>query len=189
MSPKKERGFLAEQAMKWAVSGFLWMVSAVGIIMLPPVTNFGREMISIPERFAVIEEQIATLTGADRILNQPDGLSYVREPVFWNDRIQAIYFIGSTELGENCKMAEIIPQFTDEQNVTQTGDPMRPLQQLTRRVRKLEFSLQPPARIQPGRTMLQLQLQYECDGATAFELTKPLYYYSLPRNTNNNEGN
>lgn len=129
-----------------------------------------------------ISAQIEKLSGNDRITRQPDNMSYVKEPVSVGENITLVLFIGRTNSGAGCVLREVIPQFTDEMNVTFPGEPRRPTIQLdTRIVRRIVNLAQPKEITKAGRVRVQMQLEYECGHEPFFEMTKPVFYYALER--------
>lgn len=124
---------------------------------------------------------ILELSGKNRVTEQPDGMSYVKEPVYLGEPISLVLFIGRTESGAGCILKEFIPQLTDENGVTLSEQPRRPLAQLNASVGRRVMTVTQPAGLSAGRTRINLQLEYLCGGSTVFELTKGVFFYTLEK--------
>jgi hypothetical protein len=152
------------------VLSFLTVVLFAGIFSLygQAVRTAAQAWLGITE----IKSQIADITGATRVTQQPFGMSYVREPVYVGGPIELVLYIGRTEVGAACILREIIPIFTDDNGLTYAGDPRRPSQQLGPEIVRRELVLELPREIPIGRATVALQLEYTCGSVTVYEMTQ-----------------
>jgi len=179
------RQFLIEEGKKWAARSFFLFFGAGVLLLLTPIGHNAKSIWESPEKLASIAEQLDELTtaidalaGNNRITVQPDGMSYVREPVIFGDDLELVLYIGRTKLGTVCNLKELIPQFTDENGVTAAANPIKARVQLGVEIVRRKVPLTPPIGLVAGRTRIQLQLEYVCGGRTVFENTKPVFYYA-----------
>lgn len=119
-----------------------------------------------------LAEDVRRATGEDRVIRQPQGLSYVEEPVTIGEDVVLWLTVARTRLGKDCRLIEWTPLFTDERNVPLAGSRARPggvRRQITDEYEKLRVEITPPPSLTPGRVELYLALDYECpsdrDGA------------------------
>lgn len=163
------------------ISGFATIGLSVifaGIMALwgPSVRGVAQDWLGISD----ISHQLETSAGTNRVTNQPDGVSYVREPVTLGQPITLILHIGRTEVGAGCALLESVPLFTDDFGTTFAGERREPAQQIGTQVVRREITLDLPAALRPGHVTLTLQLEYNCGGVTVFETTKPVSFYADP---------
>lgn len=180
--------FLQDEWRKWLARS---VIAATVFTFLAVATPFGHQLLNVwksPEKLEGINHKldelaaaVLAITGENRVTRQPEDMSYVREPVYAGDAITLILFIGRTEAGSGCILKGFIAQFTDENNVTLSGDPRRPRAQLSAEVVRRVVVLEQPGGMVAGRTRVQLQMEYQCGGETVFELTKPVFYYVKER--------
>ena len=156
------------------VLSFMSVVLFAGVMSIygQPLSKIVQDWLGI----TAIKEQIAEMSGANRVTQQPDGMSYVREPVFVGQPIELVLIIGRTPVGAACILIESIPLFVGDDGQTYAGQPRRPSQQLGPSPSRRELVLPYPERLPPGRTALELQLEYDCAGVTVFELTEPVSF-------------
>ena len=179
--------FLKDEAKKWVARAFFAGLSLTIVAALTPLGYKLRSVWHTPEQLQEVKTKLDgiaasldKLTGAGRVTMQPDGMSYVREPVTVGQPIVLVLFIGRTDVGTGCILRESIPLFVDENDVQRSGERRKPTRQLGPEVVRREVELDQPGGLVPGRTRLQLQLEYTCGDETIFELTKPVFYYALP---------
>lgn len=183
-TPQATRQFILDEGKKWAVRFVFGGVTIATVAILTPFGHKTAEIWSSPERLQSIDqkidllsEAIAAIRGEDRVTSQPDGMSYVKEPVFAGDPVKLVMFIGRTQSGAGCILREFIPQFTDDNGVTLSGEPRRPRVQLPAVVVRREIMVNQPEGLAVGRMGVHLQLEYKCGDETVFEPTKPVFYY------------
>lgn len=154
----------------------LLMVIAVGFWTLfgPQIVKTIQDTLGITDLYKVM--------GANRITNMPAGLSYVREPVRFGEKVILVLHVGRTERGKDCEYKGSIPLFTDENGSTFAGQPQSASQQLGTQITRSIIALDQPAGIAPGHAILQLQLEYVCEGRTMFENTLPMTFTILGSN-------
>jgi hypothetical protein len=179
--------FMRDEAKKWvARASFAGLTVAIVAAATPlgfkvkAIWNSPADLAAMDSKLDAIGDTLMRLTGDGRVTRQPDGMSYVREPVTVGLPIVLVLFIGRTDVGSACTLREIIPQFTDENDVQRSGVPRRPSRQLGPDVVRRELQLDPPGGMVAGRMRVQLQLEYVCGGDPIFELTKPVFYYATP---------
>jgi hypothetical protein len=179
--------FMRDEAKKWVARagfGLLTLALAAGAtplgFKLQAIWNSPAQLAALDHKLDAIGETLLKLTGDSRVTRQPDGMSYVREPVGVGVPIELVLFIGRTDVGTGCILREIIPSFTDENDVQRAGGPRSPTRQLGLEVVRLELRINQPGGLIAGRTRVQLQLEYTCGKETIFELTKPVFYYATP---------
>jgi len=180
-------GFMRDEAKKWVARATFAGLTVTLLTVLTPVGFKFKAIWNSPDQLAAVDhkldeiaETLMKLTGDGRVTRQPDGMSYVREPVAVAAPIVLVLFIGRTDVGTGCILREVIPSFTDENDVQRAGEPRRPSRQLGPEVVRLELQLDQPGGLIAGRTRVQLQLEYTCGKETIFELTKPVFYYATP---------
>ena len=135
-----------------------------------------------------LQVDVARANGEDRVIRQPDGLSYIQEPVTEGDNVVMILVVARTRLGEGCRLIEWVPIFTDELNIPTPGERSRkgPVsRQIDTNTQRLRVEMIPPPILRPGRIVVYLTLTYRCpgtDGETTLEdRTEGLPYRLLPR--------
>ena len=112
-----------------------------------------------------LAEDVRRATGEDRVIRQPQGLSYVEEPVSIGENVVLWLTVARTRLGKDCRLTDWTPLFTDSRNVPLAGT--RPNSGRVRRqigddFEKLRVEMVPPPGLAPGRIELYLVLDYEC---------------------------
>lgn len=119
----------------------------------------------LAETVEALSEDVRRATGEDRVIRQPQGLSYVEEPVSIGENVVLWLTVARTRLGKNCRLTDWTPLFTDTRNVPLAGS--RPSPGAVRRqigddFEKLRVEIIPPVGLVPGRIELYLVLDYEC---------------------------
>jgi hypothetical protein len=165
-----------------AIAGVsLFMVT---VIMAGLMSLYGQALRSAAQEWlgiTAIYKRITELAGEDRVITQPYGMSYVRTPVVQGESIELVLVVGRTQKGTDCILREIIPLFTDDTGNSIAGRPREPASQLSPEITRRELVIDYPSRLRPGRASLQLQLEYDCDGKTVFDMTYPTPFDVLPR--------
>lgn len=133
-----------------------------------------------------LKEDVKRANGEDRVIRQPQGLSYIMEPVHEGDTVVMIAVLSRTKLGADCRLEDWTPIFTDERNIPTPGGRLRagPVQrQINTDLVPLRIEMKPP-QLRPGRITVYLTLTYRCpskDGATVVpDRTEVLAYQLLP---------
>ena len=210
----KERAkrLMFDESLKWLISIFLFALGALVLAMFTPWWDNARAVWNTPARMeegftSVIEtqqqlrEEIAQLqtamlrvTGADRVIRQPEGLSYIEEPVYRWEHVYMVLVVGRTDLGASCQLQDWLPLFTDQTGITYPGRHYDATGQsgVTRQIgtdtTRLRVEMIPPdlrpngtqQRImEPGRVEVYLALRYDCDGQTINERTAVLTYQMI----------
>jgi hypothetical protein len=153
--------------------GVTFIFAGVMYLWGPSLQTWAQSWLGVTE----IKEQIAEISGTNRVTVQPDGMSYVREPVILGQPLTLVLHIGRTEVGAACILTEVIPLFTDDFGTTIAGERRNPSQQLGPQVVRRELTLPMPATLRPGHATLMLQLEYNCGGVTVFETTHPVQFF------------
>lgn len=184
MSVKSFAGFFKEY---WPVITVLWglLVFSTTVISVGLWTLFGEPVVSWLRDELGIEElsrQVARVTGEDRVIRQPHGLSYVREPVKVGEDVAIILTAERTALGASCRLLSWVPIFTDERNIPTPRDQNRTLsslKQMTTDLVTLRVEVTPPE-LRPGRVTVYLALDYKCGDMVVPDRTHSLAYTLLP---------
>lgn len=128
-----------------------------------------------------ILERIEDLSGANRVLHQPPGQSFVREPVTQGDTIVFVLVASRTETGAGCIYRGVVPLFTDEVGVKASGTFEGRGRQFGTTLIRTEMRIAMPGDFPAGRATLELQLEYQCGDETVFELTYPVAFRVLAK--------
>lgn len=187
--PHTIRGRIIELAkIVGAVSIILSAGAGVWAWTFGPVAEFFDRLDQLVEDVAQLQEDVARANGDDRVIRQPAGLSYIREPVKQGDPVVMILVASRTKLGASCRLTEWVPIFTDEQNIPTPGRRARagPIaRQIDRDLQTLRIEMVPPAELRPGRVSVYLTLTYSCpspDGtAVVQDRTDALPYLLIER--------
>lgn len=168
-----------------------WLIIAVlgGLLFLltPAWERIGAIWESPARLERLIETQerilnsIEDLSGANRVIRQPPGQSFVREPVTQGDEIVFVFVAARTEAGAGCIFRGVVPLFTDEAGVKESGAFQGKGRQFGTELVRTEMRIDMPDGFPPGRATLELQLEYTCGEETVFELTYPVAFRVLPR--------
>jgi hypothetical protein len=163
-------------------AAILGVVGLIGLALsglLLPTAERVQAIWNSPATMSNILTTLDSLTGADKVTQQPRGLSYVREPVRKGDPIVFVLFIGRTQSGAGCRLLEFTPLFTGENQVVYPGTTRRPSQQIGPQVVRREIQLRVPEMLPTGRVGLRIQLHYECGGQKVFENTEFVFFQLL----------
>jgi hypothetical protein len=186
-TPQTKASWFLEEFKKQAVRLAVLAFIAAGVWVWSPISAKISAVWNTPDRLGQIEDTLLAIvgrldriSGSQRVIVQPEGMSFVRVPVTLGEPIVLVLYVGRTEVGSACILREIIPAFTDENDVQRAGVPTRPMRQLGPTIERTEIELQQPTGLAPGRTRVSLQLEYLCGTVTKFETTTPVFYYALP---------
>ncbi|WP_226628438.1 hypothetical protein [Alloyangia pacifica] len=127
-------------------------------------------------------EDVRRATGEDRVIRQPQGLSYVEEPVSVGENVVLWLTVARTRLGKDCRLRDWTPLFTDGRNVPLAGTRRHPggvSRQIGDDFEKLRVEMVPPRNLIPGRIELYLVLDYDCAGKRVPDRTDVVTYQLL----------
>ncbi|MDF2235360.1 hypothetical protein P2H44_22625 [Albimonas sp. CAU 1670] len=128
-----------------------------------------------------LRNEVRSATGEDRVIRQPPGLSYIKEPVRAGENVVLMLVVGRTKLGADCLLTRWTPLFTDERNVATPGRKAgapEVQRQIGTDVTTMRIEMVPP-QLRPGRITVVLVLDYVCDGQRVADKTDPVAYYLL----------
>ncbi|MHC9236983.1 hypothetical protein ACX9MO_15245 [Pseudooceanicola sp. 502str34] len=137
----------------------------------------------LAEQVEGLAQDVRRATGEDRVIRQPQGLSYVEEPVRAGENVVLWLTVARTRLGKDCRLVDWTPLFTDARNVPLAGSRMIKggvRRQIGDSFEKLRIEIVPPADLFPGRIELYLVLDYECGGKRVPDRTDVVPYQLLP---------
>ena len=157
-------------------TGF-WFLTSIFIAGL--YSMYGDRFVhSLQNELGIIEvkEKLASLTGEDRVIYQPPGQSFVVEPVVVGKTIEYIMTFRRTVRGKDCILKNVTPIYTKSNGVALIGSYEFKGVQYDTNLTRADIDLPFPPELTPGRTVLQLQLEYTCNGLTVFELTDPVIF-------------
>jgi len=162
-------------ALIWA-----WAYGPVGKF-LDGVTEAQVSIRALALEVSQIKQDMARITGEDRVIRQTPGLSYIEEPVHEGEIVTMIMVASRTTLGRDCRLIEWTPLFTDTSGITIPGAPARdgPIRrQISQDLTRLHIEMQPPDDLKPGRVELYLALTYVCgpDERVTYDRTDPVIY-------------
>ncbi|MEN9059990.1 hypothetical protein [Ponticoccus litoralis] len=147
------------------------------------VDDFRRLEVTVQQ----LQADVARANGEDRVIRQPEGLSYIQEPVTQGDNVVMILVVSRTRLGEGCRLIDWVPIFTDELNIPTPGERARrgPVsRQIDTNTQRLRVEMVPPEILRPGRIVVYLTLTYRCPGSDGDgpleDRTEGLPYRLLP---------
>lgn len=205
---QRAKRLVFDESLKWLISIFLLALGALLLAMFTPWWDNARAVWDTPARMEqgfneVLETQqelrdeivqlqrtMLRVTGEDRVIRQPEGLSYIEEPVYRWEHVYMVLVIGRTDLGASCELQDWLPLFTDQTGVTYPGRRYNAGQsgvtrQLDTDIARLRVEMIPPdvrpsgdnqRILVPGRLEVYLALEYDCDGQTINERTAVLTY-------------
>lgn len=183
-----DRRWLIHRAATKAADWLLVAVLAGAVALLTPAWDRLGAIWDSPERLdrmidtqQQILERIEDLSGANRVLHQPPGQSFVREPVTQGDIIVFVLVAGRTEAGAGCVYRGVVPLFTDESGAKTPGGYKGRGRQFGTNIVRTEMRIAMPDEFPAGRATLELQLEYQCGEETVFELTYPVTFRVLPK--------
>lgn len=160
-----------------------WIVATVraelGIERLATAASVER----LAGEVSALVDGVRRANGEARIIRQPPGRSYIREPVRQGQNVVMIMVAERTELGRNCRLEQWVPIFTDERNIPTPGEraaagPVR--RQLDDELMPLRIEMVPPATMMPGRVTVYLALDYRCRDRLFPDVSETLAYQLLP---------
>jgi hypothetical protein len=193
---KETAGFLALEIKKTVARWLFLLFVGTLAYVFTPVWDTAKAIWNSPASLAQIEQQladiqdrqlvqiersIATAMGEDRVIRMVPGLSYVEEPyVLGQDEPLVFHLtVQRTRLGAQCRFQRGASLFTDENGVTFAGSDIRPRRNVGNTPERLVLEIIPPARMISGRTVLVLDLQYDCNGDIVNDRTDPVVFYAV----------
>jgi hypothetical protein len=198
------RGFVAAELAKMAVKSALTAaIVGVAVLVTPLWTQIKRPWVVADHFEAFVEQQterdaqlldelkqlraaVDRATGDDKVLRMTAGMSYVEEPyrIGQSRPLRLNLFAQRTTLGAGCRFIGGASIFTDENGVALAGSRIEPKRNVGSMPERIVLDLTPPALMRPGRTVLELDLEYECGGITTFNRTDPVIFYAWPAEGN-----
>jgi hypothetical protein len=141
---------------------------------------------TIADDVATLKADVARANGEDRVIRQPQGLSYIKEPVVEGENVTMFMVAARTRLGADCRLTDWTPIFQDERNIPTPGGRARAgpvARQIDTDLQTLRIEMVPPAGMRPGRITVYLTLTYACPGVSTPvpDRTDTLAYELLPR--------
>jgi hypothetical protein len=126
-----------------------------------------------------LKKEIERLSGEDRVIRMDSALSYVEEPykLGTGTPVRAHYVIGRTLLGSTCRLTNLTPIYTDDNGVSTAGITKQAVRQLNSVQERVVLELEPPRNLKPGRTVLTLELVFDCGSTiSVIDRTDPLVF-------------
>jgi len=143
------------------------------------VWNSPAVLTGISNDIKELKEDIRTIRGEDRVIQMDPFLSYVEEPYVLSagNPVTVHYVIGRTLLGSTCSLLSITPIYTNDVGVSIAGETLTPRRQLNTASEKVVLELNPPKNLRVGRTVLTLELVFDCGGnRSVIDRTDPLVF-------------
>ena len=196
--PRGFAGFFAWLRDWWFLVPLIWFLffGSTTILLSGAWARYGDAIKDAARQelgLSHLERVVLDLAGVNRIIRQPEGQSYVREPVRIGESVVFVMTIGRTPVGEACRYIAAIPLYTDEDGITASGEFQGRGRQYTTQTERAEIVLSLPLRMTPGRVSMQMQIEYQCPerevqgrkypAGTFYELTYPVVFRLLPRQT------
>lgn len=170
-----------------AISIILSAMVAIWAWTYGPVREFFDLIDGAIEDIAQLQDDVARANGEDRVIRQPRGMSYIKEPVTQGDNVVMILVASRTRLGMDCRLTDWVPIFTDEANIPTPGERAADggvRRQIGGDLQTLRIEMVPPAILRPGRVTVYLTLTYQCGSRggshTVQDRTDALPYRLLP---------
>jgi hypothetical protein len=116
----------------------------------------------------------------DRILYQPLGLSFIKEPVEQGGKATYVLVARRTDFGSSCVYQTTVPVFTDELGRSMTGEFESRGRQYNETMARTELDLSVPGGLISGRVVVELQIVYDCDGERVRHTTYPVAFQLRP---------
>lgn len=179
--------FLAERFKIAVATVIIWLVFAMVTNLFMPWVNQAVAVWTTPDRLERLDERLAGIslqingiTGENRLVRMDRLNSYVFEPVHVGESIRLNLVVSRTDRGQDCVLLSRTALFTDEGGVSIPGSRETPSRQVGTTPERMLLRLDPPEQLQPGRVTVALSLEFQCDGAPAFEITDPVAFRLLP---------
>lgn len=163
------------------------LFSAIIVVMTMGMWSLKQEQITtwvkVTFGISALEKEIAELSGANRISLQPQGQTFVIEPVYTDsERIRLVITSRRTPLGVAWTFIEGTPIFTSVNGIRTTGSLLGSKEQFNQIPQRRIVDIVPPPKLPAGRTVLDIQLHYKNnDGGDHFEMLQyPVVFQVLP---------
>jgi hypothetical protein len=177
---------------KKAFVRWVFVLCALSLTFLfTPLWDNTRAVWSSPKILAEIQtdirdlkKDVSNIRGEDRVIRMDSSLSYVEEPyrLGSGDPIRAHYVIGRTMLGATCRLVSLTPIYTDDTGISTAGSTKGAVRQLSSNTERVVLELEPPRNLKAGRTVLTLELVFDCGGVVSvIDRTDPLVFMVVDR--------
>jgi hypothetical protein len=143
------------------------------------VWNSPKVLTEIQSDIRGIKDDITKLSGEDRVIRMDSALSYVEEPyrLGSNAPVRVHLVIGRTLLGSTCRLTSRTAIYTDEMGISSASTPVAPSRQIGTSQERVVLDLKPPRSLKAGRTVLTLELIFDCGGSiSVIDRTDPLVF-------------
>lgn len=177
--------FFRERLWIWLTGiAFTMLGATLATAALTLWTGFGGWVVAMarmPAAVAQLQSDVASLSGANRVIRQIPGMSYIEEPVHQGDQVTMIMVAERTVLGEACTLEDWVPIFTDRSNIHVPGERARvgTPSQISDGPSIRRIVMIPPPDLLPGRIAVYLTLIYDCGGRTVPDRTDVVAYRLL----------
>ncbi|WP_411838667.1 hypothetical protein [Paracoccus sp. ME4] len=179
--------FILDEAKKWAARTAIMATVAILVLIFAPfrdriiaIWTSPTQLQEISAKLDQLSAELARATGEDRVIHEPQGLSYVREPVYVGQAITLNLVVRRTRLGETCTLLNRTAIFTDETSIAAAGATVRPARQISGSDTAVRIALEVPSQVQPGRVTVYLSLEFDCGGKKVFDATRPVAFALVP---------
>ncbi|MCG6110751.1 MAG: hypothetical protein MEQ74_01000 [Paracoccus sp.] len=179
--------FFLDEAKKWLARMSLMGMVAALLFLFTPIKDRIAQIWHSPDLLQQVIQKIDQLAievnranGEDRVIFESVGQSYVREPVHIGDQITLNLVIRLTKLGSGCTLMNQTGIFSDETGIAHAGVISRPVRQITTSEAEMRMILDVPTIVRPGRATVYLSLEFDCNGKTVFDATRPVAFALLP---------
>lgn len=158
------------RVIEWAkITGALSVIASAGFGVYSTTVGPLRQYIDRIDRLITDVEQIksalASITGEDRVIRQPDGMSFIREPVHKGEDVVMLLVASRTTLGKDCRRVSWAPIFQDSRLIETPGvieDHGVFLHEIGHDLKPMQVTMTPPANLVPGRIRVHLAVLYKC---------------------------
>lgn len=181
-------GFFLDRLWVWITGILFWALGALFLWAFEPIRTNVSAIWEAPAKMAAIQNDVAALradlrtaTGANRVIRQTSGLSYVTEPVHAGEPVVLNLVLERTELGVACVFVAGQSLFGEAGGMITPGSDVRPIRQIGEEQTRMQIKLTPPDNLRPGRVELHLALEYDCDGRRVFDRTDVVTYHLLDK--------
>jgi hypothetical protein len=185
--PKFTKAWMWDEAAKVIFRYSTLGLAGLFLLMIAPFGDQIRAVWHSPQALAALSVDVKELTqevrranGEDKVIRQPPGLSYVKEPVKVGEDVTMVLVIARTSLGEGCRFVGGQSLFSDARNIPFPGSEVSVQRQVGNSDARLYISITPPEELLIGRVEMWLILEYQCNGGTHFEPTYTVTYELKP---------
>jgi hypothetical protein len=186
--PRTWRGRIIESAkLIGALSIIFGFFGGAWSVSYGPAADILQQWRDMQIAITELRQDVQALQGEDRVIRQPPGLSYIEEPVTQGENVYMILVVSRTRLGNDCRLLEWVPLFSDEMNIPTPGERANSgpvVRQINDTETRMRVEMVPPETLRPGRITVYLALTYQCPGAAnggiVNDRTAVLAYELLP---------